>query len=590
MKYFLACILSFMPLVALSQSDYETKDKSAKPATEPTKAIAKSGTATGEPMVSPLERPARAKEAIQGMAVLPVQSGGRIKPVDTLARETIALLHGRETLEGRHPVEVFFSMLFHPKFWETHPLVPVNYKPLKKDLGLDEKTKYFSLKELRLNTKIVPLIQELSNKQAASEKLDPYYQAVSQIRNQVSVFSFLVSGKMLALVPPAVGEKTDKWNGLDQVTEAQKLRFWLIAAVFQNKDQNSQLRTGEKVKEFMEMARAVNPDVYPEDSVLRREVHFNHLHPFRWAWIIALLSLIILVVSLVRDSAKATDPKAKLPNTGVYMAGLFVFCASFGMQIYGYYLRCMIAEGPPVTNMYESVIWVAFGSMFFGYIIEMITRRRVVAIGALIFAILCLMISDLSSAVLDDGIHPLEPVLRSNFWLLIHVLTITISYAAFALSLVFGNLAIAPLVFLGRTSKLFPLKPMANYSYRAVQIGVVLLGAGTILGGVWADYSWGRFWGWDPKETWALIAFLGYVAIIHARFRGMLKDFGFLAACIIGFLLVLMAWYGVNFILGAGLHSYGFSSGGNTEVFVYTIFQCIFVAIAGIANQKLKKS
>jgi ABC-type transport system involved in cytochrome c biogenesis permease subunit len=160
------------------------------------------------------------------------------------------------------------------------------------------------------------------------------------------------------------------------------------------------------------------------------------------------------------------------------------------------------------------------------------------------------------------------------------VLTITISYSAFAISLAVGNMALAPFVFLGRESKIFPLKDMALYAYRSVQVGVFLLGAGTILGGVWADYSWGRFWGWDPKETWALIAFLGYVAIIHARFRGMLREFGFLAACIIAFLLVVMAWYGVNFVLGAGLHSYGFSSGGNTEMFIYCAVQCAFVGYA----------
>ncbi len=535
---------------------------------------------TGEPIKNPLERPAREKVAVAGIAVLPVQSGGRIKPVDTLARAIIHLLHGKEKVKGRHPVEIFFSMLFHPKFWESHPIVPVRYTPLKKDLGLELDRKYFSLKELRLNQKILPLTQELQNKEAGNEKLDPYYQAVSQIRNQVSVFSFLVSGKILALVPPESGADSDKWVGLDQTSEEQKLRFWLIAAAFQNTDPEQQLRTKEKVSEFMQMASLVNTEVYPSTTVMAREVHYNEARPFRWAWVVALLSLILLSASLVRDSSTVASMKEGLPNSTTYFLGLGLFLISFGLQIYGYYLRCMIAERPPVTNMYESVIWVAFGSMFFGFIIELLNKRRVVSICSLIFAILCLMISDLSSAVLDNSIHPLEPVLRSNFWLLIHVLTITLSYAAFALSLMLGNLAIAPLVFLGRTSKLFPLKPMAQYAYRSVQIGVVLLGTGTILGGIWADYSWGRFWGWDPKETWALIAFLGYIAIIHARYRGMVKDFGFLASCIIAFLLVLMAWYGVNFILGAGLHSYGFSSGGNTEVFVYSVLQCVFVALA----------
>ena len=194
-----------------------------------------------------------------------------------------------------------------------------------------------------------------------------------------------------------------------------------------------------------------------------------------------------------------------------------------------------------------------------GLILELMYRKKVIALGSLIFATLALIVADNVTGVLDDGIHPLEPVLRSNYWLTIHVLTITLGYAAFALALIIGNLGLGQLVFVGKESKAMPLRQLAFYAYRAVQVGVVLLAAGTILGGVWADYSWGRFWGWDPKETWALIALLGYVALIHARFRGMVGPFGFLAGCVTAFLGVLMAWYGVNFVLGVGLHSYGFS-------------------------------
>jgi ABC-type transport system involved in cytochrome c biogenesis permease subunit len=170
------------------------------------------------------------------------------------------------------------------------------------------------------------------------------------------------------------------------------------------------------------------------------------------------------------------------------------------------------------------------------------------------------------------------------------VLTITLGYAAFSLSLVIGNLGLGQLVFTGRESKQMPLRQLAFYAYRAVQVGVVLLAAGTILGGVWADYSWGRFWGWDPKETWALIALLGYVALVHARFRGMVGPFGFLAGCVSAFLGVLMAWYGVNFVLGVGLHSYGFSSGGVSYVATYCSAQLAFVVWAWLAYRKERSS
>jgi cytochrome c biogenesis factor len=152
--------------------------------------------------------------------------------------------------------------------------------------------------------------------------------------------------------------------------------------------------------------------------------------------------------------------------------------------------------------------------------------------------------------------------------------------------MILGNLGMGQKVFMEKESPEMPLRQMAFFAYRAVQIGVILLAAGTILGGVWADYSWGRFWGWDPKETWALIALLGYLALIHARFRGMVGSFGFLAGCVIAFLLVLMAWYGVNFILGQGKHSYGFSSGGTSYVATYCTMQILFFGWAYLRNRR----
>ena len=111
------------------------------------------------------------------------------------------------------------------------------------------------------------------------------------------------------------------------------------------------------------------------------------------------------------------------------------------------------------------------------------------------------------------------------------------------------------------------------------------MAAGTILGGVWADYSWGRFWGWDPKETWALIALLGYLAILHGRLVGLVKDFGMVVWSIVTFSLVIMAWYGVNYVLGAGLHSYGFGAGGVEYVTGFVFVHVLFVIYVAVVRQ-----
>jgi ABC-type transport system involved in cytochrome c biogenesis permease subunit len=191
-------------------------------------------------------------------------------------------------------------------------------------------------------------------------------------------------------------------------------------------------------------------------------------------------------------------------------------------------------------------------------------------------ATLCLIVGDLAPTILDQSIQPLQPVLRSNMWLTVHVLTITLSYSAYFLAWGLGNIG---LFFVLRGEKPTDERPrtFSHSIYRALQVGIVLLAAGTILGGVWADYSWGRFWGWDPKETWAFIALMGYLAILHARLTGWCQNFGMLVFSVIGFNLVLMAWYGVNFVLGAGLHAYGFGAGGVEYVGAFVALDLIYV-------------
>lgn len=119
---------------------------------------------------------------------------------------------------------------------------------------------------------------------------------------------------------------------------------------------------------------------------------------------------------------------------------------------------------------------------------------------------------------------------------------------------------------------------------------MALLAPGIILGGIWADYSWGRFWGWDPKETWALIALLGYLAVLHGRVIGLIKDFGMVVCAIVTFSLVIMAWYGVNYVLGAGLHSYGFGAGGVEYVSAFVAVHLLFAIFVGVVRSSRLKA
>lgn len=217
------------------------------------------------------------------------------------------------------------------------------------------------------------------------------------------------------------------------------------------------------------------------------------------------------------------------------------------------------------------------------------------------------------SPVLTKGFSPLQPVLRDNFWLLIHVLTIVASYGAGALAWGVGNVGLlyyafgryrAPSFAVATTSghriaggqqahevELGNHPPeacaeLAGYVYKAIQVAVVLLAAGTILGALWADVAWGRFWGWDPKEVWALISLLVYIAILHARYAGLVGNFGLCVGSVLGASAIVMSWYGVNFVLGVGLHSYGFGAGGQWYVLGGGLLNWALVAVASLRYAK----
>lgn len=214
-----------------------------------------------------------------------------------------------------------------------------------------------------------------------------------------------------------------------------------------------------------------------------------------------------------------------------------------------------------------------------------------------------------------ENIEPLQPVLRDNFWLLIHVLTIVASYAAGALAWGLGTIALLYYLFgsyrapassalsaahrpaAGATaSRAVTFRApaecdaLAGFVYKAIQVAVVLLAAGTILGALWADVAWGRFWGWDPKEVWALISFLIYLAILHGRYAGLFGNFGLVVGSALGASAIIMSWYGVNFVLGVGLHSYGFGSGGQIEVFASMAAYWAFLVLPAAIRYRIKTS
>jgi ABC-type transport system involved in cytochrome c biogenesis permease subunit len=321
-----------------------------------------------------------------------------------------------------------------------------------------------------------------------------------------------------------------------------------------------------------ELARLGGAD-YPAAADLAREVRYNRLKPFRLSWVLFLVAFLLLLASFPLRSRAA----------GV--AGLLLAAGGLAANTYGLLLRSLISERAPVTNMYETVVFVAWGAVLLALAFDLLYRSRYASTCATGLAVVALILAD-NVPIFDSAIAPLVPVLRDNMWLTLHVLTIMLGYAAFFLAMGLGHLNLGLYFFAPQRAAL--LKTLSQFLYRSLQVGTLFLAVGTLLGGVWASYSWGRFWGWDPKETWALIALLGYLAVLHGRFIGWFKDFGMAVGSLLGFLLVLMAWYGVNFILGTGLHSYGFGAGGTGWVVGFVSFELVVIVLAFSRRARLR--
>jgi cytochrome c-type biogenesis protein CcsB len=508
--------------------------------------------------------------------LLAIQEGGRRKPVDTFAKETLIRITGRSTYTdesgGRwQPNDFILSALLETHDWKNEPMVLVSFGNLKEQLGLDKTQRRFSFTQLAGSAELQRLANEAQAAKRVEKPVDRVQQEALGVSDRLTLFSHVLDGSALLIVP-ASGNETDPWvdpSGWSKYySEAQfapvQVQLQALATAYVNGDGFNFSRAANQLQENL---RSLSPSVYPQEQQLRLEHFYNHFEAFyRAIWCYG-IALVILIAAHLRRRGRA------LQALGVAVALL-----GLAFQASGIIMRCMIAGRPPVTNMYESIIWVSFAVSVFGMIFFARYRAPVYLLAALPVTLIALLLVHQMPIAMPSSIDPLVPVLRDNFWLTVHVLTITLSYAAFALAMGFGHILLWR--YARNPAAARADAPMHFWLYRVLQLGVLLLAAGTILGGVWANYSWGRFWGWDPKETWALIALLCYILALHGRLAGWWMQFGLAVASVVCFLAVLMAWYGVNFVLGKGLHSYGFGIGGETYVATFIVLDLLFVGFA----------
>ena len=551
---------------------------------------------------------------------LPVLDDGRRKPLDTLARETLQELTGdrsfRDPKSGARlsATAMYMEMLFdwqgwdegadpnaraglgaigvyyashEPDKWDRADLFPVNNSSLRKALGMAKHHRRISplklgqaeIRDPRTDRETPFLSWAEERYREESEDTSTLEKGGLELLNKLLSYHAHRMGERLYLLPVEGSEyqdwvsfdtlvrfsyddETDPTGGLRKVQSGfAKAR----AAYLDGSAETFESATATLIADARKIGPRLGP--YPDQGTIRMELAYNRSSPFRLAWWFTLISFAAFVLNSI------------IERRGLFAAGLATFGAGLAAMSVGFLMRTLISGRAPVTNLYESVVFVAFGALAFGLVFGLRSRKMSVLASAAVVATVALLLADYCPSVLDPSIRPLVPVLRSNTWLAVHVITIMLSYAAFAVALSISNVTLG--YYLVGSKNREAINTQARFTYKLLQAGVWLLVVGTILGAMWADYSWGRFWGWDRKEVWALITLLGYLAVVHARLAGWIGNFGLTAWSAVCFVMVIWAWYGVNLMGPGGLHNYGLSGdSGAIYVIAALLAQLLYVGAA----------
>ncbi len=458
---------------------------------------------------------------VDELRYLPVQHDGRAMPLDTQAREAVRKITGEDAWGGADPVALVLGWTFDPGTWADVPVVKVDPE-LAAAAGFEVADGRGAFRQLATDPELRQQIADGRRRAQEEEPPMPLDEAAAELEERLLWIGRLLRGEAIRALPAADpvaawAPTTASADGLLQVLRNQP---------------------------------ATAPAHYPTGAAIVREVKYNRVRPTRLAWWILVPSTLLAVAAWLAGDGRAYRKVLDLLATGGLVAG-------FAVMTWGIASRWQIAGRIPASNMYESMLFLGWGVGLFALIAAAVLRNRMVILNATAMAALAMMLADLLP--LDPFIHPMPPVLSGTAWLAIHVPIIMVSYAVLALGVMVAHMQVGLSIFAPARHQL--AERMNDLLYWYILIGSYLLAAGILTGSIWAASSWGRYWGWDPKEVWSLIAFLAYMAILHGRFDRWLGPFAVAATSIVAFWTILMTYIGVNFVLSAGLHSYGFGGG-----------------------------
>ncbi len=581
---------------------------------------------------------------------LPVLVNGRIKPMDTVARTSLLMLQGRQRVkiaDGRSltPSEWLLDMLYRPHqadhyqvFEVTHPdvLALLNVAPedgagkkrfaLRQFAGklgeLDRQAKLGDETEAAVRTTFQRAVVQLRNGVALYQRLQNtlidahgagfleqlatfestlnrggFRQALATpagdgtalpkhgtpeaklMLEMARVFATMDAFSYFRPVPPAPGEAPTAWTTMGAAWSGSfgNGRVDPAASAFAAmgrawRDQQAGAFNASVAGYHRELSnRPVVPLLTKSDAELR----FNSAQPFYTSAVLYVVAFLLAVFSWLRWPA------------ALGRAAFTVLVVAFALTTLGIAARMWIEGRPPVTNLYSSALFVGWGAVALCVTLEKVHRNAIVSVAGASIGFATLLIAH-HLALGGDTMEMMRAVLDSNFWLATHVVTIAVGYSATFLAGVLAIIYVLRGVFT-RSLDTATGAAIGRMIYGIVCFATLFSFVGTILGGIWADQSWGRFWGWDPKENGALLIVLWNSVLLHARWGGLVKTRGLACLAIFGGIVTAWSWFGVN-MLGVGLHSYGFMDAAFWWLVAFGLSQMAIIAIAGLPKARWRSA
>ena len=520
-------------------------------------------------------------------------SGGRMKPANTFSSELLRKVSRSNSYNGLNSDQVLLSIMDNPGVWFNAPLVYIKSRQkgdsIKKIIGIDKDVK---------KAPLVTFFDSLGNYKLATNLEKAYLATVPtqiekdiiELDRRVNLLYSALEGKIMRIFP-IPDDANNKWVSFPEVNDVEfnnadslyvnnvlQLYFQTLRVSRKSSDYSQSEELLESIKGYQVK---YGSDVMPSDLKISSEIIYNKADIFnrlyKWYLLLGFSLLLILILQIFNDK-KFYNILIKIVEYSIYL--LFI------LNTIGLAARWYIAGHAPWSDAYESIIFVAWATVIFGIIFG--RKSYFTLASATLVSSIILSVAHMNW--LDPSIANLQPVLDS-YWLMIHVAVIVGSYGPFAIGMILGIVVLLLTIIANkknRRSFVKKLEELTIVNELSLTIGLVMLTIGNFLGGMWANESWGRYWGWDPKETWALISIIIYTAVLHLRIVPKLNNkWLFNLMSIISFGAIMMTYFGVNFYL-VGLHSYASGDKVITPDFVY--YSIGFIIILGLisyfANKK----